>query len=267
MKLTALTCTCDRHEAFALCELWISRQTRQPDEWVVLDDGEIPVVCSAGQRYVRCPQFRGNGSMIRKLEMALRDGVVTGDGVVVVEDDDWYAPDWLKSCVTWLALADLAGESRALYYNVAARWYYEHANLDYASFCSTAFTRALFATVLRECKNIDDPLIDMRIWKAWHGTKFLSDPKKQGRRQTVGIKAMPGLVGYGYGHRPTDKIETPDPMLAKLRSLIGDDADRYAPFRRIMAASSEPPRRRPNKPMVFNPLTGNVRHLPPAIVR
>ncbi len=44
LRLTLVTCTRDRPEAFALTELWISRQTIKPHEWLVFDDGNEPLI-------------------------------------------------------------------------------------------------------------------------------------------------------------------------------------------------------------------------------
>ncbi|WP_270994119.1 hypothetical protein, partial [Listeria seeligeri] len=41
--------------------------------------------------------------------------------LVIIEDDDWYAPDWLTTVAAELEHTELVGEHRARYYNVAQR--------------------------------------------------------------------------------------------------------------------------------------------------
>ena len=79
MKLTVVTCTGARPEAFLLCQLWMSRQTLQPHQWFVLDDEEPKTDCIAGQEYIHCPQFKGSMSLLDKINFLISSGKVTGD--------------------------------------------------------------------------------------------------------------------------------------------------------------------------------------------
>ena len=83
MKLTAITCTTPaRAEALELCKEYVARQTRQPDQWLILDGPE---------------------PMQNKLADAISGGKVEGDYVVFAEDDDWFSPHWFKWCEDRLA--------------------------------------------------------------------------------------------------------------------------------------------------------------------
>ncbi len=233
MTITALTCTADRPEAFALLEKFMARQTVKPTEWIILDDGNVPVVSTMGQRHIFCPECRGGTSMINKLKLAFTPGYITSDIVVIAEDDDYLAPTWIETCAKNLGdgRIDLFGEGRAVYYNVRDRWWFDHANMSHASLCSTAFTKRLYPLVHRLCSD-PNPFIDDRLWKNASGNrKRLLDPLSHGgKRLVVGIKAMPGKVGYGSGHTREDRNAKQDPDGAKLRELIGDDAALYEPF-------------------------------------
>ena len=72
----------------------MQRQTCKYTEWLVLDDGVVPQSPTLGQRYIRCPEYRGRASLAQKLKLAVREA--TGDAILVIEDDDWYAPDYLQ---------------------------------------------------------------------------------------------------------------------------------------------------------------------------
>jgi len=230
MKLTILTATCDRPEAFAFCQQWMARQTRQPDEWIVMDDSIEPVTCTQNQRHYHRPEWRGKGSMAKKVLAALQEGLITGDALIFIEDDDWYNPDYLAWCENELARFDLIGEGRNLYYNVQHRWWFDHGNIGHASLCATACTRAVFPQLLKEVANNDDPFIDSRLWTHFRGRKHVFDPNRLGRRLSVGIKAMPGTKGYGSGHDKDSGWAIKDPALTKLRGLIGAAAEEYAKF-------------------------------------
>lgn len=229
MRLSVLTATCDRPEAVSLCLLYVGRQTVKAHEHIVIDDGVNPVPVT-GVRYFYKPEFRGKGSMAKKVRWALENNIITGDALVFAEDDDWLSPEWLATCARELARADLVGEGRNLYYNVRNRWWFDHGNMSHASLCATALTRAAFPALLKEIKNNDDPFIDSRLWKNFRGRKTLIDPQRTHRRLTIGIKAMPGLKGYGSGHDVDSGWAIRDPSLTRLRALIGPDAENYAKF-------------------------------------
>lgn len=234
MKITLLTTACYRPEAWALCEGYMKAQTRQPDQWLVLDDDETPTVCAMGQDYHHWPECRGRGSLTRKIVKAVNSGLVKGDAVVIVENDDQYAPTYLETVAKWLEQADLVGEGNALYYNVQHRKWFEHKNHQHASFCSTAFRASVFPLLLKAC-NTDDPYVDFRLWN------LIQNPLKKkvwmpqdhvpGGRLVIGMKGMPGKLGYGTGHTiEWMKGCHPDPQLTKLTQLMGANAQSYAPF-------------------------------------
>ncbi len=241
MKITAITAACNRPEAWKLSEDYMRRQTVKPDQWIVLDSDDPPSTCTMGQHFIYCPEVRGKSEMIEKLKIAFSPGLITGDIVVMWENDDHYAPTWIETCVKNLGdgRIDLFGEGRAVYYNVRDRWWFDHANMSHASLCSTAFTKRLYPLVHRLCSD-PNPFIDDRLWKNASGNrKRLLDPLSHGgKRLVVGIKAMPGKVGYGSGHTREDRNAKQDPDGAKLRELIGDDAALYEPFWRDYVPSA-----------------------------
>ena len=242
--ITLITPTGDRPEAFKLCEKYIARQTFRDFEWIVLDDSKNPMVCTQGQTHIHTPETRAQGSLVCKMRNILQDknargiyrdpgDLIRGDTVVMIEDDDWYAPNYLEKVVERIGDADLYGEGRAMYYNVMLRRWYPRANLDHCSLCATSFKRTVLPELYKQLWTID-PYIDMRMWfkadqnlrrKVW-------DPTESGRTY-VGIKGMPGRKGYSPAHHPrhTEVLNaTLDPNLEELHRLIGDDADAYAPF-------------------------------------
>lgn len=251
MTITVFTPTCDRPEAFRLCETFLNRQTRQPDQWIIVDDSEVPAfvtpACKVNFQYFHRPEFRGKGSMVKKLRMILEAGLVTSDILVFIEDDDWYDPTYLEWVEKAMHGQVLIGEGRNLYYNVQHRWWFDHGNLQHASLCATAVHRSAFPQLSREAQNTEDPFIDSRLWKSVRGRKMVFDPHKLGRRLSVGIKAMPGVKGYGSGHDRDAGWAIKDPTMVKLRELIGEDAQHYenyytGPIHRVVAQNPEMPK-------------------------
>jgi hypothetical protein len=192
------------------------------------------VACTKGQEYFYWPEYRGKGSLARKITRAVKDGLIKGDAVVIIEDDDAYAPTYLENMEKWLGSADLVGEGDALYYNVNSRTWFSHRNSQHASFCSTAFKVSLFPQLLRASTS-DCPYIDVRFWNYVQSPfkKFVSRPQDfpTSSRLVVGIKGMPGKFGYGAGHiMPPGRGVALDPQLTKLTSILGANAEAYRIF-------------------------------------
>lgn len=221
MKITALTCAVHRPEAWRLCELYMSRQTVKPHQWIVLDDDLPKTVCTMGQDYIHCPEFKGPCSMAFKVWFAITEKLIRGDVLVFIENDDWYSPVYLDRVCREIDGYDLAGEGRAIYYNVRYRRWCEHNNEQHSSLCSTAIKTTSAQHVL-DALDPGNPFLDERLWRNSPVSKNIYLPKIQ--RMVVGIKGMPGPVGLGDGHGETG---TPDPDLSKLRTLIGDDTAFY----------------------------------------
>lgn len=208
MRITALTCTFERPEAFALCKKYLAQQTRQPDQWLVLD---------------------GPDPMIKKVLDAIEGNKIEGDAVVVIEDDDAYSPDWIRWCSANLQTFDLVGEAMAFYYNVRQRWWSDCSNVRHASLCSTAFNRVMLESIVNIIRDYDCPWMDTLLWRV-ECRKFLHLPKTRERR-VIGIKGMPGKSGYSGDHRKRHPVGSEDdPSMFKLWQMLGDNAEPYAKF-------------------------------------
>lgn len=223
--LTLLTATGCRPEAWGLCEQWMARQTFDGlVRWVIVDDGERPQPLSFSrpgwELYVVRPRPHwqpGQNTQARNLLAGL---AVIGDAesVAVIEDDDWYAPDWLAAVHEALQTAELVGESHARYYNLARGVGRQLANGSHASLCSTA-VRGQALKRLRAMCTTHVKFIDINLWRAGGGRLI-------GGHRVVGIKGLPGRGGIGAGHRQSF-TGTPDHGGRLLREWVGADADRY----------------------------------------
>lgn len=217
--ITLLTCTGDRPELFRRLERWMLRQSLRWTDWIVVDDGYEPTACTLGQRYVRLPAGRSPAdSFATNMEAAFREHerLRNSDFVFVIEDDDWYGPNYLASLAVGLMEHDLAGERRLPMYHVAGRAYRTCGNRNYATLCATAFRAAVIPQILPLIDRGDTSL-DCRIWYRVRGSKLL---RRTGH--CVGLKGQDGRRGLSNGHSPAGFH--PDPEGAMLAKWIGGDA-------------------------------------------
>lgn len=224
--LTLLTATGARPDAFVLCEHWMAAQDyANPVRWIVVDDGPEPQPVAFRREGWTVEVIRpepnwkpGQNTQARNLLAGLAH-CHAGNSVVVIEDDDWYAPDWLTHVAMQLEHAELVGECRARYYNIARRMGRQLQNAGHASLCSTA-VRGRAVDALRKACQGSPKFIDLQLWRRFpHRHLF-------GGHRVVGIKGLPGRGGIGMGHRD-DFRGTPDSDGRLLREWIGDDARLY----------------------------------------
>lgn len=228
MKIALLTPTGDRTESFALCQRFVSRQTRQPDAWFITDDGATETAVQPAEFQIatlRLPQWDKPGTSQHRNMLALLDAAENSDcdAFVIVEDDDWYGPCYLENCELHLRTAELIGEVPARYYNVRTRHWRTFQNPYHASLCQTAFRRSMIQPIREVVAT--GAWIDMTLWP-----KYLSRGKLWEGYNVLGIKGMPGRAGVSNAHRETAKWGHYDPDLEKLREWIGRDAALYSEY-------------------------------------
>jgi hypothetical protein len=213
--ITLITPTGDRHISFKICEQWMSRQTIPYHQWIVVDDGKVPTVPVQNQTYIRRePSSTGHRSLADNMLVALK--AVKGDKIIIIEDDDYYSPNYLKTMSDWLNRSNIAGETKAIYYNIRDRYYYQNQNTKHASFCNTGFTEKNILPLTRICES-HDSFLDIKFWHTAYGSKSLYNTQQ---KMCIGMKCMPGRMGIGGGHL---RQITNDPLMIRLKTLIGDD--------------------------------------------
>ena len=218
--LTVLTCTGDRPFQFSLCERWQARQHLQPSEWIVVDDGHTPTITTMGQRVIRRPPSDTPVQSFCRNLLAGLESVQT-PFVAIVEDDDWYSPWWLTSCVSGLQNADLFGESHARYFNLRENRWHVFGNRDRASLCSTALRAESIPHLVKFLKRERGTAADIHLWR--------SDIQ---RKQCVQSNMVVGLKGYPSGRQGAASGHLKhahwphDPERRKLREWIGEDVSR-----------------------------------------
>lgn len=222
-RISLITPTCDRQAGIELAERWVAQQSIPYYEWVVADGGKTPAKLTMGQTHLHKPSEPGSGNLGGNVLRAL--GAVSGDVIVVIEDDDHYAPEHLATCVRMLEKEPVCGSPMLQYFNLKHRRWWEAGNRGGAALSQTAFHAELIPLMRRAAKSAvasGDYSIDARFWRRFRGRAVAP-------QTVIGIKGLPGTSGLGVGHRPT-RHWTPDPEMKKLREWIGDDAAAYMKF-------------------------------------
>lgn len=226
MTLQLLTATGARPEAFALCHRWMQAQTYTGKVlWIVVDDGQTPSRLSMmpdnWEQVVIRPKTLwqpGQNTQARNLLAGL-DVCIKNDPLAIIEDDDYYSPDWLNCVTNNLASADLVGECRARYYNIVLKRGRQLSNTKHASLCSTAMSGNAIKAFRKACES-RTKFIDLALWKSNMSKRLFSG------NHVVGIKGLPGRGGIGMGHRD-DFTGKHDADGSLLHEWIGDDARYY----------------------------------------
>lgn len=236
MKISVLTCTGDRPISLNLLSRWMKHQTKQPDQWLIIDDGKEPFIPTLDCDYVyRVPQ---DNDPLHTLNANIQYAFpyIKGDVILFCEDDEYYAPTYIETMINKLSSHEMVGICKSKYYHLPSRTYHIHINTDHASLAQTGITFSF----LKEHQSLiaGDPFIDIRLWQ--EATKIQSGKKKpflpkgtsmgkaflfdDGLQNClyVGMKGLPGRRGIGSGHKGVGRI---DPHLKILKQWISKDED------------------------------------------
>lgn len=199
----------------------MARQTLRPDQWIVADDGTTQAPLTMGQIHVRRPRKEtGGASLAMNLLAAIPH--VTGDVVLVMEDDDYYRPDHIAVCVERLRRHCATGCTWLNYYNLRLRAWKRIRN-SCAALCNTAMRADCLPTLERAANQALEQGIyhvDRLFWQQV-GKAGLHE-----QETVIGIKGLDGMPGIGIGHKPGPGWR-PDPAGRKLREWVGADAEQY----------------------------------------
>jgi len=230
--ITLITPTGDRPLAFALCQRWMKNQTLQADQWIVVDDGKVPLLKpTARMEYVRRkpqsndPKF----TLIKNLKAAIPH--IKGNKIIIIEDDEYYAPNYVKTMAAKLNEHEIVGIGNSKYYHLSTGSNMMIGNRWHASLAQTAFRSSFLAEFERHLNPSND-FLDMRLWKGIRGNGrgfiFLDGNDYL----YVGIKGLPGRQGIGTGHNPNSRYYRRFPRDISRRVLrkwipIADDFRTY----------------------------------------
>jgi len=226
--LTLITPTGDRPLAFALCQNWIRKQTLRPDQWIVIDDGKIPIKPTVPMQYVRREPLPDDPkhTLILNLEEAMP--LIKNSKIMIMEDDEYYAPGYIAEMAIRLNQYEVVGIGKSKYYHLPSGGYFRIKNMTHASLAQTAF-RSSFLPEFKELLKKSNVGLDSKIWikanKNGRGFIFVDSDKNP---LYLGIKGLPGRAGIGNGHDPTLYRRYPhDTTREILKRLIPKDYGIY----------------------------------------
>lgn len=222
MTITIITPTADQPRGIELLETYMKRQTIQPDQWIVADDGDVPATLTMGQTHlVAKREHEGAKSLASNMLRALE--AVEGGAVIICEHDDWYAADHIEMCLRQLSGYDATGSVWQRYYNVEHRVARVMRNIG-STLCNTAFQSALVPSMRKAAQTAlerNSIGVDALFWQS------VPSGNVHEVNTVVGIKGLPGRKGLGMGHKPPDKHWTRDPEMVILQEWIGSDWRNY----------------------------------------
>jgi len=201
--LTLITPTGDRPLAFALCQNWIRKQTLQPNQWIVVDDGKVPLKPYVPMQYVRREPQPDDPKHTLVLNLKTAMPLIKGDKIMIIEDDEYYAPEYLEEMACRLNQHEIVGIGRSRYYHLPSGNYSRLPNITQASFAEMAF-RSSFLPEFKKFLN-GGQYIDIIIWRNIDKKRrfvFIDN----GKPLYVGMKGMPGRHGIGGGHDKNHRI-------------------------------------------------------------
>lgn len=223
--LSAITCTGMRQQAFSLLEKWMARQTyKGPLEWIIVDDGTPPTVCTMGQKYIRGPVDWYEGHNTQRGNMAAGLKAATGNFIIFPEDDEWLAPEFLQTYYNLLEYASVVGEAQAKYYHVGMPAYMELHNQDSASLTQTGIRREMLP-LMDKAVNSGQFFFDIEFWKSVHKEKVEALLFYE-KNLLYGMKGLPGRTGLGGGHQK-HRGYILDSKYDTLKNWLGADAQVY----------------------------------------
>ncbi len=224
--VTLVTPTGSRQKAFELCEKYMARQTYKGSlQWIVVDDSpKNPTKCTMGQEYIVGPKEWKPGINTQRFNMDAALPHIKGDYIFVIEEDDYYKPDYIETYLDFLKHADLVGEGDVTYYSLKVKGFKEMQNYLHASTCQTAFRKS-YLPAFERALHSGEKFFDILLWNTARSLKH-SYIMFHGLHLCVGMKGLPGRSGIGFGHTNTVEF-TPDPQYVKLKQLVGDDFSFY----------------------------------------
>lgn len=233
--VSIITCTGHRSEALALCQKYIERQTyKGPIQWIVVKDENTPHTLKTSNKNITIEQYHGPRMWTPEynthrgnMEFAMPK--VAGDVLFLIEDDDYYKPNYIELYVDMLKHVEAVGIAKAKYYHIKLPGWKILNNDKHASLASTAMTKWAYP-YMTQAINSGNMYMDAEFWTKIH-EKQRPHALLGGSDVSIGVKGMPGREGITPSHRDMRDYMI-DPDISKLKEWMKGDYELYAPFNR-----------------------------------
>lgn len=229
-----ITPTGSRQDQIDLCAYFMNRQTYKGEVvWIIVDDclprttiftdnknwTVIKVYPQPFWEVGQNTQGRNIAAGIDTL-LSLEKDI---EGIFIIEDDDYYKPEYLERMMLRLKGFDIAGEKNTIYYNALFRRYVTNPNTAHSSLFQTAFSVDAIP-ILKSCYS--HRFIDCEFWRKVSNKNLFNE-----NNLAIGIKGLPGRAGIGAGHKGQLNMKD-DKDLSYLKSLINEDYKFYERYYR-----------------------------------
>lgn len=189
----------DRPEFLANALRMLRNQTLRPTDYQIVDDAPRNEAIDISWRYqLGYKRLSGQGL----------------DMIVLWEDDDWYAPNYLETlALEWQKHPNiiLLGQFHTIYYSLRIRKWFKFHHDQRSSAMNTA--------IKPDLENIDwgldhDPYTDLHLWFKLGGSEWANNTNKILFTPTehicIGMKHGIGKVGGEYHSKDFDRYEHDD---------------------------------------------------------
>lgn len=240
--LTVITPTGYREAQFRLLEKYMDAQDVQEEvRWIIVNDGpalerksdfgsQESRLFNVDSRHIKGPTLGFNTRVALDYIDRLGDFPTR---IIIMEDDVWYAPNYITFMAALMRKADIVGTAPAWVYNVAARKYKLWHSRKHASWSETCVSGLNACTYLYGVCGRAGTMLDMNMWLKHPGmrkhrtTDFLLQLEKP---LAVSMKGHGQARTLGKGHVPADVAAwESDADLSVLRSWIGSAVENYYP--------------------------------------
>jgi hypothetical protein len=224
-----VTPTGDRPEGLRLLMAWMKAQTRQPDQWIIVDDGMVPFPDVADlppyAEYHRRERTKQDFPHTLANQLAFAVKRIRYDKMMIMEDDDWYRSDYIEFMSHALKSNEMVGLNKIHYYHYYSRLWKQGKPQATTSLAQTALRHEAYHFLAEVCTS-DIPgvqrsgLVDRFLWRGYPGSKLLV---REHETMNVGLKGTPGRAGIAEGHKATDAKYQADYDFTKLSQMLGND--------------------------------------------
>lgn len=215
--VTVITPTGDRPEALTLLRRWMAAQTMQPAQWLIIDDGKKQVGHIHEAQVVRREPQPSDDPCTLGINLKTALPLVEHGKVLIMEDDDWYSPNYIETMAALLDEHELVGVTGTKCYHIQVPGFRPMGRFDHASLSQTGFRKSFIPQVERAIPG--DCQVDLRIWWTFHAGKghLIDGSQKQ---LHCAIKGLPGRAGAGCAH--TTENYQPDHGYQKFQEWCAD---------------------------------------------
>lgn len=235
MSIVAVTPTRDRAQAIKLLARWVRQQTLPLDRWIVVDDGDVFIEPEPEMTHL-IRRTRGDNEPPHSLCLNLRQALpfLIEDKVLILEDDEYYAPTYVEEMNRRLNSSPAVGTGYSKYYHLGLRRFYVHENMGHASLAQTGFRSELLSLFVRAMADPKEKFVDVKFWKqarpigdVWRDADHYLGSNGTPGAQYVGMKGMPGREGIGFGHKAMPQYRADENLEVLRRWIRPEDVEVY----------------------------------------